>query len=123
MMSTEKRKITRMILLGTLLLVTLVATPALAQWMGGGMGCQRGRAPDQAGSTATLPDAGSPGARAFVATCARCHALPDPGAYSAAQWPAIVGRMEGYMQNRGGGLTASENRAIVGYLQKNGRQE
>lgn len=131
MRTSPKRNFTKLALLATLLLLALAATPALAQWMGGGMGygmgngrgCWRGRGPVQSVAPTNLPDAGSAGAQAFAATCARCHGLPDPTAYGAGQWPGIVERMEGYMQSRGIFLSAKELNAIVGYLEKNARQQ
>jgi len=44
----------------------------------------------------TQPAAGY-GAPAFSATCAGCHALPDPRQYDPAQWPAVVRRMQRHM--------------------------
>lgn len=34
------------------------------------------------------------GRATFAQTCSRCHALPDPRQHSAADWPAVVLRME-----------------------------
>lgn len=39
-------------------------------------------------------DLDSPAGRSFQATCAQCHALPDPAQHSAAQWPGVVARMQ-----------------------------
>jgi cytochrome c5 len=47
--------------------------------------------PDYAASS--LPDSGSAGAKALVAYCAQCHALPAPAMHSATDWPAVVRRM------------------------------
>ena len=47
--------------------------------------------PDYAASS--LPDSGSPGAKALVAYCAQCHALPAPTMHSATDWPAVLRRM------------------------------
>lgn len=35
-----------------------------------------------------------PGGQAFRQICAQCHALPDPRQHSAAEWPAVVIRMQ-----------------------------
>lgn len=39
-------------------------------------------------------DLDGPAGRSFQATCAQCHALPDPAQHTAAQWPAVVARMQ-----------------------------
>lgn len=39
-------------------------------------------------------DLRSPQGRMFEAACSQCHALPDPRAHAAHEWPAIVRRME-----------------------------
>jgi hypothetical protein len=33
-------------------------------------------------------------AKAFRLACKQCHTLPDPERYTAAEWPAVVARME-----------------------------
>lgn len=43
-------------------------------------------------SGANLPQGA--GRATFSQTCSRCHALPDPRQHSAADWPAVVLRME-----------------------------
>jgi len=43
---------------------------------------------------AKYPDLKTPAGEAFSATCARCHALPDPTQHTAAEWPAVVARMQ-----------------------------
>ncbi len=35
-----------------------------------------------------------PSRELFAATCSRCHAIPDPRAHAAADWPGVVLRME-----------------------------
>ena len=40
-----------------------------------------------------LPLPRSKGAILFAATCAQCHALPDPGQYTAQEWPQVVALM------------------------------
>jgi hypothetical protein len=34
----------------------------------------------------------------FGIACSQCHALPDPGRHSAAEWPAVVARMKRHME-------------------------
>ncbi len=44
---------------------------------------------------ATYPDLDNiPEGRAFRDTCARCHALPDPRHHTAAEWTAVLARMQ-----------------------------
>ncbi|HKK00645.1 MAG TPA: hypothetical protein VJ955_00625 [Desulfuromonadales bacterium] len=68
------------------------------------------------------PGSGSPAPRSFTETCSRCHKLPSPSAYSASQWPSVVGRMEQYVLRRGGSLTAAQKEAILNYLKENARK-
>ena len=42
---------------------------------------------------AVLPNADSRGAKLMGRYCAQCHGLPDPGAYSADEWPRVMERM------------------------------
>lgn len=46
-------------------------------------------------SGAALPEGA--GRATFSKMCSRCHALPDPRQHSTADWPAVVTRMEGRM--------------------------
>jgi cytochrome c2 len=62
--------------------------------------------------------------QAFRATCAQCHALPDPGQHSSGEWPAVVERMKGYMTAMGKVVPdESELTAITGFLQRHGGTE
>jgi mono/diheme cytochrome c family protein len=49
-----------------------------------------------------LPDPESPGARLLVRYCEQCHGLPAPSMHTAAEWPAIVGRMVRRMSRMSG---------------------
>jgi mono/diheme cytochrome c family protein len=40
------------------------------------------------------PDLDTPRGRIFRATCAQCHALPDPTQHTASEWPGVVARMQ-----------------------------
>jgi len=40
------------------------------------------------------PDIESDAAKAFRLACQQCHTLPDPQRHTAAEWPAVVARME-----------------------------
>lgn len=115
---------------------------ARMQMMGGGMmkGCMMSVAAPTRGELQTIlgylqehaqrpldpsavPDLDSPAGRTFAATCAQCHALPNPGQHSAAEWPAVVGRMKGHMAAMGKPVPDdARSGAIVGFLQRHGRQ-
>jgi len=41
-----------------------------------------------------VPEAFRPEGEPFRLACKQCHVLPDPQRYTAAQWPAVVARME-----------------------------
>lgn len=44
------------------------------------------------------PEVNRPSAEAFRLACSQCHVLPDPRRHTAAEWPAVVARMEQNMQ-------------------------
>jgi len=44
------------------------------------------------------PDVYSPAGESFRVACNQCHALPDPRRHSAADWPAVVARMQKNME-------------------------
>lgn len=41
-----------------------------------------------------IPEVASPAAEPFRLACGQCHVLPDPRRHTAAEWPAVVARME-----------------------------
>jgi hypothetical protein len=40
------------------------------------------------------PDVQTPAGEAFRLACSQCHVLPDPKRHTAAEWPAVVARMQ-----------------------------
>ena len=71
---------------------------------------------------AAIPSPRSKGALLFAANCARCHALPNPTAHTAAEWPAVVAKMQTFMKAMGKPeITTEENREIVRYLEKHAK--
>ena len=44
------------------------------------------------------PEVDRPEGEAFRLACSQCHVLPDPKRHTAAEWPAVVARMEQNMQ-------------------------
>ena len=44
------------------------------------------------------PEVLRPSAEPFRLACSQCHTLPDPRRHTAAEWPAVVARMEQNMQ-------------------------
>lgn len=49
--------------------------------------------------------------------CVQCHALPNPNQHTAADWPGVVKRMQGYMyQFRKPVPTTDERQFILDYL-------
>ena len=44
------------------------------------------------------PDVNRPEAEAFRLACSQCHVLPDPRRHTAAEWPAVVARMQENME-------------------------
>ncbi|MEK6768436.1 MAG: hypothetical protein AABY85_05525, partial [Gemmatimonadota bacterium] len=54
----------------------------------------------------------------FEERCGRCHTLPDPRSHSAADWPAVVMRMERNMERmKVSGVTPDQAQHIVLYLE------
>ena len=47
---------------------------------------------------ARYPEVNRPSGEAFRVACNQCHVLPDPGRYTAAQWPRVVARMQENME-------------------------
>ena len=65
-----------------------------------------------------LPSPRTKGAILFAATCAQCHALPDPRQHTAQQWPQVVARMRQNMVTMGKTIPNAETlRAITEFLQ------
>jgi hypothetical protein len=44
------------------------------------------------------PDVNRPEGEAFRLACSQCHVLPDPQRHTAAEWPAVVARMQENME-------------------------
>jgi hypothetical protein len=59
------------------------------------------------------PDVNRPEAEAFRLACSQCHVLPDPQRHTAAEWPAVVTRMQENMEwmNRVVGSKPRQDRA------------
>jgi cytochrome c5 len=65
-----------------------------------------------------LPSPRSKGAILFAATCAQCHALPDPRQHTAQQWPQVVARMHKNMVAMGKSVPdAATLRTITEFLE------
>jgi hypothetical protein len=47
---------------------------------------------------ARYPEVNRPSGDAFRLACNQCHVLPDPRRYTAAEWPAVVSRMQENME-------------------------
>jgi hypothetical protein len=79
---------------------------------------------------AKYPDIEADRAKSFRLACQQCHALPDPKRHTAAEWPAIVSRMEKNMNwmNRVVGSKPDPREPqlrvneIVDYLQRHARK-
>ncbi len=62
----------------------------------------------------------SRGATLFKERCSQYHGLPDPGRYTAKEWPAIVEKMRGYMRVTDKKvITKDEEKEVEGYLERN----
>lgn len=79
-----------------------------------------------------LPEPKSRGAHLLERYCNQCHRLPGPGMHTAAEWPAVVERMNARMRMMhnmmGGGMMnvsapdEPELKALIGYLQKHAQK-
>lgn len=74
-----------------------------------------------------LPEPRSQGAQLLIRYCSQCHNLPGPGMHTAAQWPAVVERMDRRMQMMGGMMdVAAPSRAdlhtLLAYLQRHAQK-
>jgi len=47
---------------------------------------------------ASYPEVNTPAGESFRLACGQCHVLPDPRRHSAAEWPAVVARMQKNME-------------------------
>lgn len=57
---------------------------------------------------------------AYLSYCNGCHAAPQPGAYVARDWPAIVARMQQRRMGVGlGAIPPDTYQQILDYLQQN----
>lgn len=58
--------------------------------------------------------------KAYLYYCGGCHGAPRPGTYTAAEWPAIVSRMQQRrLSARLGPVPPEQLRQILDYLQEN----
>jgi len=58
------------------------------------------------------------GREAFLASCSRCHAAPDPGLHSKEEWPVVLARVERNMKRMNVATpTGLESEDILSYLQ------
>ncbi len=72
---------------------------------------------------ATAKGLDTPAGRAFSETCSRCHALPDPVQHTAADWPAVVLRMQRNMVAMGKPVPPQSTLdAVDAYLRKYAKQ-
>jgi cytochrome c5 len=73
-------------------------------------------------SPGALPSPESKGAALFRKSCSPCHALPDPKAHTAQEWPSIVDRMQAHMAAMGRtAISENEKKDIVNFLTRNAR--
>lgn len=65
-----------------------------------------------------LPDPDSKGALLLQQFCTQCHNLPGPGLHTAAEWPAVVGRMDRRMQ-----MMSRQGMMMMGRIEAPDKQE
>jgi len=66
-----------------------------------------------------LPEADSPAAKTYVATCGGCHIVYAPASFTAGMWRTLVDRMEREMARRQRPMSPEAKNEILEYLQRN----
>lgn len=102
----------------------------MGRGMGGGMmgrtpsAAPRSRAPaptrpEGPATSGGLPAPEGPGARLVASQCSLCHQTPSPALHAASDWPAVLRRMRGHMQELGiGSLTDAQADTVLRYLER-----
>lgn len=75
-------------------------------------------------SAKPLPEPGSQGAKLVATYCVQCHAAPQPGLRTAAEWSGVTQRMDALMNSGIQGIktpTEQEMETILSYMEKNAR--
>lgn len=70
---------------------------------------------------APLPDGETPAAATYRRVCSRCHGVPQPGTYTAAEWEGLLEKMKLMMEDRGLPASKSDLDAIRSYLGSHAR--
>lgn len=73
-------------------------------------------------SAKPLPEPSSQGGKLVATYCTQCHAAPQPGLHTAAEWSSVTQRMQDHMNSGLSGIktpTEQEMQAILSYMQKN----
>lgn len=66
-----------------------------------------------------LPEAESPAAHTYVATCGGCHVIYRPEMFTAGMWRTVVDRMDREMTRRRRPMPGATKSVILDYLQRN----
>jgi hypothetical protein len=106
--------------------------PGMMGGMYPGMGPYAGMGPGmmmgprfQPQSQQTTPTRSS-GGRILAEYCSQCHAVPSPAQHTSAQWPAVVSRMQRYMQASSAQIShpsPSQISTVVHYLERHAARE
>lgn len=73
-------------------------------------------------SAKLLPESSSQGAKLVATYCVQCHAAPQPGLHTAAEWSSVTERMQAHMNSGLQGIktpTEQDMKTILSYMQKN----
>jgi hypothetical protein len=73
-------------------------------------------------SAKPLPEPTSQGAKLVSTYCVQCHAAPQPGLHTDAEWSSVTQRMQEHMNSGLQGIktpTEQEMKTILSYMQKN----
>jgi hypothetical protein len=106
--------------LNVLIMLSIMSGLASAGMMGNGMGGMMG---PQNSPPSPPPKNADPATRKgynlTLQYCAQCHVPPNPNQHSAADWPQVVTRMQGYMQQQRRQVpSAAKRQLILEYLSK-----
>lgn len=75
-------------------------------------------------NAAQYPGINTPAGKKFRSTCARCHALPDPGQRTRDEWPQVVARMKQNMLVMGKSVPNEKvTKEIIMFLQHHAKDK
>ena len=96
------------------LLMLTITDLSVGGMMGGGMGGMMGsqESPPSPPAKNASPDIRK-GYQLVEKFCVQCHQIPNPNQHTRADWPAVVSRMQIYMQQQHRHLLSDKERQLI----------